>query len=518
MVTQLVKSWLARSAGGDHRANALLKDHRGRRRARQQDVGCEVLEGRVVLTIAMLGDLFSSLSHAGVVTSPHIVPIQSLLPGAPTVSGGSSAAWTKLDNDFTALETELQTLAAKSGLTISDLQSLTVDTQSIQQTGFRFNPVTLNPAIYDLALAVATGSTKPVSESEFAALFAGSRVSTAVIDKTFSDLAISIKDSRVTVNDLTTVAALEATIRTDLSDLGGGDVLDLAGALNLVQDSSVVVNVSPNVGAPAIGVSLPPFVVPTPITMPPVKVFPPGETEILASLSAAGVVTSPVALLDPALLQPVSATNVYAQLEADMQALQKELASLAAKSGVTVADLESLTVDGQAAAQAGFHFDPQTANPVIAELAAAVASGGSTAQAKADFIALFAGSSVATTVINTMFADTVKAIQDSKVTSTDLATVSAQEAAIQTDLNHLGFGSGNTGGSGNGSGSSGGSTSGSGSTGTTSDSGSTGTTSGAVHHQKVKHPRKRHPLKVQIKHHAARHPLSAKATARKHHR
>jgi predicted outer membrane protein len=509
MVTQLVKSWVTRALGKEGASDA--RSQRRPRRVRQECLGCERLEGRVVLTIAVIGDLFTSLSHSGVVTSPQILRIQSSLPGAPTVNGGSSAAWTKLDNDMTALENELQSLAAKSGLTIADLQSLTVDTQAIVQARFRFSPVTLNPVIYDLATAVAAGSTKPVSESEFSALFAGSKVPASVIDKTFSDLVLAIEDSHVTLSDLTTVASEEATVRTDLSNLGGGDVLDLVGWLNLVDNSPLMVNVSSDVGTPPIGVSLPPFVVPTPISLPPVSVNPHGTVDLLASLSYTGVVTGPVAVFGPATTPPASSNNDFKQLLADMQALQKDLANLAARSDVTIADLESLTSDSQAVAQAGFHFDPRTLNPVTAELAAAVASGSSITQAQSDFAALFNGSSVAASAITTMFNDLVTAIQDSKVTPTNLTTVSNQEAAIRTDLQNLGFGNSGAGTSG-GSGSTG-TSSGNGSTGGSNGGGGTGTSTGSGHHHKVKHPKKRHPVRVVVRHHLARHLKLTKARA-----
>ena len=44
----------------------------------------------------------------------------------------------------------------------------------------------------------------------------------------------------------------------------------------------------------------------------------------------------------------------------DVQSLQAELDTLATTSGLTIADLESLSTDGQSIASAGFHFNPQT--------------------------------------------------------------------------------------------------------------------------------------------------------------
>ena len=61
----------------------------------------------------------------------------------------------KLRTDLQTLETELQTLAAKSGVTIGDLQNLTNDSQAIRKPGFSFQASTLNPVISELAVAVA---------------------------------------------------------------------------------------------------------------------------------------------------------------------------------------------------------------------------------------------------------------------------------------------------------------------------------------------------------------------------
>ena len=105
---------------------------------------------------------------------------------------------------------------------------------------------------------------------------------------------------------------------------------------------------------------------------------------------------------------------------------------------MTIADLQNLTNDSQAIAQAGFHFDATTLNPVISELAVAVAGGASTSQAQSDFAALFSSNSnVSSTTITNTFNDLVKAITDSGVTTTDLSTVAADEAAIQSDLTGL---------------------------------------------------------------------------------
>lgn len=80
-------------------------------------------------------------------------------------------------------------------------------------------------------------------------------------------------------------------------------------------------------------------------------------------------------------------SGAYSQLRADVQKLQTELQSLAAKSGLTIADLENLANDSQAINQAGFFFNVQSLDKAVSELATAVAGGTSTAQAQTDFAA-----------------------------------------------------------------------------------------------------------------------------------
>ena len=74
----------------------------------------------------------------------------------------------------------------------------------------------------------------------------------------------------------------------------------------------------------------------------------------------------------------------------------------------------------------------------ISELATAVAGGTPTSQAQTDFTALFSGSSVPATTIDTTFTDLVQTPARSTVTTADPSrTVAADEAAIQADLSKL---------------------------------------------------------------------------------
>ena len=175
---------------------------RARRLLRQKAPGCETLECRVVLSVSGGGSLLGSLSYAGVVSSPIIVPAQPATPATPWGSAKQNAAVSQLQTDVQKLLTELQTLAGKSGVTIADLESLTTDSQSIAEAGFHFNAQTLNPVISELAVAVAGGNSTAQAQSDFTALFSGSSVSTTVINSTFNDVVKAIGGSAVTTTDL----------------------------------------------------------------------------------------------------------------------------------------------------------------------------------------------------------------------------------------------------------------------------------------------------------------------------
>jgi hypothetical protein len=428
MRAHLIKSWITTplrylSAG----AVACGQRHRPACRARRHDAPIvETLENRVVLSGLGGGSLLGSLSYVGVVTSPVIVPAPITTPFFPALSTTVSSEWTQLNIDEQALITELKTLAAKSGVTIADLESLTTDSQSIAKSGFHFNSQTLNPVISQLATAVANGTAPAQAPSYFTALFSGSSVSSTVINSTYSDLVKAIGDSAVTTTDLSTVASDEAAIQTDLSKL--------PWRFQPVSDGLLALQTGPaaSVSLSATAFSLPNIIVgptPMPITLG-------GGFSLLGSLSYVGVVTTPVVTGQTPSSAGTSA-SAYAKLKADLQTLQAELDTLATSSGLTIADLESLSTDGQSIAAAGFHFNPQTLNPVISELATAVANGTAPAQAPSYFTGLFGGSSVSSTVITTTYNDLVKAIGNSGVTAGDLSTVATDEAAIQTDLQNL---------------------------------------------------------------------------------
>jgi cell division protein FtsB len=369
------------------RAKAGTSHRRPARRLTKRDVmGWEALEGRVVLSGR--GDVLSeSLSSVGVMTGPVLVGNSSM--------GSSGSQTSQGQTDLKSLETELQSLAAKSGVTVADLTQLRTDEQTIASAGFRFDPETLQVVVTELATAVAGGSSTAQAQTDFTALFSGSTVTQSVIDTTFTDLVKVITDSGVTTADLTTVAADEAAVQSDVGSTGNAACFGGPDGL-------------------------------------PVGI-------LTQSLTSLGVVTTPITSDDRSVDSSSTDDSSLTQLKTDEQTLATQLQTLSAKSQVTVADLTKLDEDAQTIAQDGYWFEGNNLQSVISELATAVAGGTSTTQAQADFTALFSGSTVPQSAIDTTFNDLVQVIKDSGVTPTDLTTVATDQAAIQADLSSLGI-------------------------------------------------------------------------------
>jgi hypothetical protein len=426
---------------------------RAHRRRFARSFSCESLEQRVVLSDWGGGNsLAAALAHVGVVTGP--VEVGS--PSAEARHDGSSGN-SQLQTDLKALQTELQGLAAKSGLTVADLAALDADSQAIAQAGFRFDRTSLQKLVSELATAVAGNSSTTQAQNDFTALFSGSSVASTTITSAFNHLVKAIQDSGVTAADLTTVAADQAAVQTDLKSasgsgedgFGGGWIGDVdaegfGGSLAAALAHVGVVSSPSEFGGALEG---------------PWNASAPQTSQLVLD-------TQPLQIEGPW----STGASQASPLGKDIQALQTELQSLAAKSGLTVADESRLASDSQAIAQAGFRINPQNLEKVTSELATAVAAGSSTSQAQTDFAALFSGSSVAQTTITTAFNDMVEAIHDSGVTSTDLTTVANDQAAIQNDLTSLCNGKPGTGGTSN----SGGGSNSSGSGSTTGSGGTTG--------------------------------------------
>ena len=407
------------------------------RSPRSHGPSCEALEGRVVLSTWGGGgnNFLGSLASVGIVTGGDFGGPASTYY-SPWASQNAQVA--QLNSAVQRLQTELQSLAAKSHITIVDINNLTTDSQSIAGAGFWINPQNLQKSVSELVTAVASGAATTQAQTDFNALLSGSNVAQATIDKTFNDLVQTIQDSKITSADLSAVAADQAAVQSDLNNLPNG-ARGFGGYQTLLAGSGSL------------------------------------NSNLATSLSSAGVATLPAqAGGTQGLYAPSTASqnSQLTQLNTDIQKLQTENQTLAAKSLVTVSDLTDLVTDSQTIAGAGLRLDPQSLDKVVNELVTAVAAGTDTTQAQTDFNALFTGSNVAQTSIDKTFNDLVQTIQDSKVTAADLTTLAADQAAIQTDRTNLQ----------NGSGTSVTNSTGSAGSGTSGSSGTTSSTGGTVTH------------------------------------
>jgi hypothetical protein len=80
----------------------------------------------------------------------------------------------------------------------------------------------LQKTVSELATAVAGGADTTQAKTDFNALSSGSNVAQATIDKTFNDLVQTIQDSKITAADLTSLAADQAAIQADWTNLRSG--------------------------------------------------------------------------------------------------------------------------------------------------------------------------------------------------------------------------------------------------------------------------------------------------------
>jgi hypothetical protein len=239
----------------------------------------------------------------------------------------------------------LQSLAAKSGVTVANIESLALYSQSISQAGYHFNPSSLQSVISELAQAVAGGTSTTAAQTAWNNLFTNASVSTTVINNTFNDLVTTITDSNVTTSDLSTVASDEAAIQKDLSNLFPHHGMGSSGATDppalLATDSvsplTVTAPSAPGVSTSAVqGVvnSLPVVTQPL-IVSPGIPAIFPWGVNLFGSLNHVGVVTGPVVPFTPGpiSLPMMPANSNFQKLLSDEQALESELQSLAAKSG-----------------------------------------------------------------------------------------------------------------------------------------------------------------------------------------
>jgi len=368
-----------------------------KRPGRQGSPSCESLEGRVVLSNWGGADLLGGLSQIGVATS--VLGDAGGPRGGPMMDAPGGGRTSSADADVQALQTTVQGLAAKSGVTVADLSALSADTKAIETAGGGIKVDDLQAVLGSLATAVAGGADTTQAQSDFNALFSGSKVDQATIDKTFTDLVQTIKDSKITTTDLTDFASALSTLPKPgdaMKDPGFGGA---PGGFN---------------GAGSQGDAL------------------------TAGLARAGVVAVPA---DP---QGVAGKTTAPgggakadQLQTDLDKLRTDQQTVAAKSAVSSDELDQLKTDDKDITSAGLKIDPKSLQTVINNLVTAVAGGADTSQVQSDFTALFSGSKVDQTVIDRTFDDLVQTIQDSKITSDDASLIADDQAAVQADLDAL---------------------------------------------------------------------------------
>jgi hypothetical protein len=132
-------------------------------------------------------------------------------------------------------------------------------------------------------------------------------------------------------------------------------------------------------------------------------------------------------------------TPPSAQLVADFQKLQTDTHAILAKSQVTVAETTALRDDFKALNKAATSAPSQTALQTfqtdLKSIQGALPTDAQKAQLVTDFTALENSRGVTdSTLINKTVTDTEAIVASSNITSADLATIAADQAAIQTDL------------------------------------------------------------------------------------
>ena len=113
-------------------------------------------------------------------------------------------------------------MTAKSTVSTDDLDQLKTDSQNIMAAGFQFDSKSLQSTINGLVAAVAGGGDTTQAQTDFNALFSGSNVDQATIDRTFTDLVQTIQDSNITAADASLIAADQAAVQADLAALPQG--------------------------------------------------------------------------------------------------------------------------------------------------------------------------------------------------------------------------------------------------------------------------------------------------------
>ncbi|MCY2936670.1 MAG: hypothetical protein NT172_21220 [Planctomycetota bacterium] len=188
-----------------------------------QQVGSMVPRTQSADVIGSLGSLGVLPIGGGMFGHSEIGESHGTPPSAGT--DPTSVLFANLKTASDKLRTDVQSLAAKSGLTVADMSSLFSDSKTIAATGATLDKTALDKAVSSIAYAVAGGTDPTQAKADFAAVFTGTTVTQPTIDKTTTDLVQAITDSKVTTTDLDLVTADKTAIdaaRKALTDAGFG--------------------------------------------------------------------------------------------------------------------------------------------------------------------------------------------------------------------------------------------------------------------------------------------------------
>lgn len=157
--------------------------------------------------------------------------------------------------------------------------------------------------------------------------------------------------------------------------------------------------------------------------------------DLIGALRELGIVVSGSSLrasCAPPTSSDATLTTLLDNLKTALDKLSTDSQALAAKSAVTVADISALTSDMKAIRDAGVTVSADSLKSVLNQIAFAVAGDSDLTQVKADFTALFDGTSLAQETIDKTFSDLVTVIDHSAVTVDDLNLIAADKAAVDT--------------------------------------------------------------------------------------
>ncbi|MDB5386095.1 MAG: hypothetical protein JWM11_1741, partial [Planctomycetaceae bacterium] len=133
-------------------------------------------------------------------------------PAAPTAPTGTP---TQLDKDTQKLHNDVLAVQKTSGVTVAELTALGGDDQTVVRAKITLDGKALIQATDKLVRAVLAGN-PATAKSDFGALFGGKLAQTD-IDKAFNDMVNIVKDSKITLAQLNTIAADNAAIQKDLA-------------------------------------------------------------------------------------------------------------------------------------------------------------------------------------------------------------------------------------------------------------------------------------------------------------